>query len=593
MDVCGIILAHYLAFYLRYEGNVPEAKMALLPKLLLTVVPLRLIFFVWFGLYRGFWRYAGIQDLMRIFRAVSLSSAAIALILRLLYGLADLPRSVFVIDWALTVLLIGGSRFSLRALRALTPPTQSKNSKRVLIVGADDTAENLLHSILFQPREYQIIGLVSDRPDKQKMFIHGVPVLGARHELAELVAKHDIHEIFIAMPFASASVFREIVAQCQSAKLRIKRVPAVKEILNGQVMVSQLREVQLEDLLGREPVSLDFEKVEALLQNQVVLVTGAGGSIGSELCRQIARFHPSLLVMLDQAENGLYRLDQDFIQSKSEVVRALVIADVTDANRMQEIFARFQPHLVFHAAAHKHVPLMELNKKEAVKNNVLGTLVLARTACAFNAAKMVMISTDKAVNPTSVMGASKRLAEMLLQDMSRRNRTAFITVRFGNVLGSDGSVVPLFKEQILNGGPVTVTHPEIERYFMTIPEAVQLVLQAGAFGQGGEIFILDMGQPVKIVDLARNLITLSGYKPEDIGIQITGLRLGEKLYEELWTSEEKIQSTIYNKILMAQATTPRHELNGEIDHLVEAARNGTEEEVLELLRELVPNYHAE
>lgn len=572
---------------------MPPAKMALMPKLLLTVVPLRLIFFVWFGLYRGFWRYAGIQDLMRIFRAVSLSSATIALVLRLLYGLTDLPRSVFVIDWALTIMLIGGSRFSLRALRALTPPSQNKNSKRVLIVGADDTAENLLHSILFQPREYQIIGLVSDRPDKQKMFIHGVPVLGTRHELAELVAKHDIQEIFIAMPFASASVFREIVAQCQTAKLRIKRVPAVKEILNGQVTVSQLREVQLEDLLGREPISLDFEKVEAFLQSQVVLVTGAGGSIGSELCRQIARFRPSLLVMLDQAENGLYRLDQDFIQSKSEVARALVIADVTDANRMQEIFARFQPHLVFHAAAHKHVPLMELNKKEAVKNNVLGTLVLARMACAFHAAKMVMISTDKAVNPTSVMGASKRLAEMLLQDMSRRNRTAFITVRFGNVLGSDGSVVPLFKEQILNGGPVTVTHPDIERYFMTIPEAVQLVLQAGAFGQGGEIFILDMGQPVKIVDLARNLITLSGYKPEDIGIQITGLRLGEKLYEELWTSEEKIQSTIYNKILMAQATTPRHELNGEIDQLVETAKNGTEEEVLKLLRELVPNYQAE
>ncbi len=589
-DLGSLLLSLYLAFYLRFEGNIPAAKLALLPKLFLLHLPLRLIFFVWHGLYRGFWRYAGVEDLMRIFRAVSLSAVATVVSVWLIYGLDNFPRSVFVIDWMLTILLIGGARFSVRALRA--SPQFHRNSKRVLIIGADDTAESLLRSILFKSKDYHVIGLVSDSPDKQKMRIHGVPVLGTRQELADLVVKHRLQEIFIALPSASASIFREIVTQCQSANVRIRRVPAVKEILNGQVTISHLREVQLEDLLGREPIKLNDEKVAAFLRDKVIMVTGAGGSIGSEICRQISRFSPRLLVMLDQAENGLYRLDQDFLQRKIAVERILVISDVTDASRMQEVFAQHRPQLIFHAAAHKHVPLMEMNKKEAVKNNVIGTRVLAETASAFGAEKLVMISTDKAVSPTSVMGATKRLAEMLLQGLSRRSRAAFITVRFGNVLGSDGSVVPLFNEQIRRGGPLTVTHPDIERYFMTIPEAVQLVLQAAAFGKSGEIFILDMGQPIKIIDLARNLITLSGYKPDDIGIQITGLRPGEKLYEELWASEEKMLPTVHDKIMMAQAVAPLHELNGEIDELVGLLKKGTEEEMVALLRRLVPNFQS-
>jgi FlaA1/EpsC-like NDP-sugar epimerase len=591
-DLCSIGLSLYLAFYLRFEGNIPAARLELMPKLFLIHASLRIAFLVGYGLYRGFWRYAGIEDLIRIFRAVSLSSMASVVSIWLIYDFADLPRSIFVIDWSLTIMLIGGARFSVRALRAISPPFKNQNCKRVLIVGADDTAESLLRSILFKPKDYCVVGLVSDNPAKQKMHIHGVPILGARHELAALVAKHRIHEIFIALPFASASVFREIVTQCQSANVRIRRVPAVKDILNGQLTINHLREVQLEDLLGRMPVSLNNENVAAFLQDKVVMVTGAGGSIGSELCRQIAHFRPRLLVMLDHAENGLYHLEQDMRQRKMEAARVLAIADVTDASRMQEVFGKHRPEIIFHAAAHKHVPLMEMNKKEAVKNNVLGTRVLAETACRFGAEKLVMISTDKAVNPTSAMGASKRLCEMLLQSMSRRSTTAFITVRFGNVLGSDGSVVPLFKEQILKGGPVTVTHADIERYFMTIPEAVQLVLQAATLGKGGEIFILDMGQPIKIVDLARNLITLSGYRPQDIGIQFTGLRPGEKMYEELWSSEENAQPTVYDKILMAQAKTPLHELNGEVDELIKLVNDGTEEEMTQLLRRLVPNYQS-
>jgi FlaA1/EpsC-like NDP-sugar epimerase len=560
--------------------------------MLLTQVPLRMLFFYWLGLYRGMWRYASIEDLMTIFRATALSSLAAIAVLSMAQGFYGLPRSVFVIDWTLTIMLIGGPRFSVRALRASRPPSKNRSSKCVLIVGADDTAESLLRSILFRPKEYHVVGLVSDNPNKQKMFIHGVPVLGTRHELADLVAKYRVQEIFIAMPFASASVFREIVTQCQSANVRIRRVPAVKEILNGEVTISHLREVQLEDLLGREPITLDNDNLAAFLRDKIVMVTGAGGSIGSELCRQVAHFRPRLLVMLDQAENGLYHLEVDLQRKMIVVERRLVIADIIDHRRLQEVFAKHHPQIIFHAAAHKHVPLMELNKKEAIKNNVLGSRVLAETARRFGAEKFVMISTDKAVNPTSIMGASKRLAEMLLQGMAQHSSTAFITVRFGNVLGSEGSVVPLFKKQLLEGGPLTVTHPEIERYFMTIPEAVQLVLQAGAMGKGGEIFVLDMGQPIKIVDLARTLITLSGYKPDDVGIKFIGLRPGEKLYEELWIHEEKMLPTPHRKIMIAQATSPIHELNGEVDELLRLVNSENEEDAVQFLRRLVPNYRA-
>ncbi|MGH7494863.1 MAG: polysaccharide biosynthesis protein [bacterium] len=588
-DLTSVSASLVLAFSLRFEGRLSAEETRQMWQLLLLLAPLRMSFLYGYGLYRGMWRYASIDDLMTIIRAVSLSALISIACYWFLYGFDGMARSVFIIDWALAVLLVGGSRFFVRAMLANSP--QLKGGTRVLIVGAGDTGESLLREILFKPSEIDVIGLVDDNPLKHHMRIHGVPVLGTHHHLAVLVKRHSIAEILIALPSASGPVLREIVSQCQEVKVRFRRVPSVKELLEGNVTVSHLREVQLEDLLGRAPVNLDNQNLAAFLQDKIVMVTGAGGSIGSELCRQIAHCKPRLLLMMDQAENGLYSVDQDFLRSNTDVERRLIIADVTDARRLQEVFTKYHPQLIFHAAAHKHVPMMELNKKEALKNNVLGTRLLAETAQAYAALKMVMISTDKAVNPTSVMGASKRLAEMLLQRLARTSRTAFVTVRFGNVLGSDGSVVPLFKKQLTAGGPLTVTHPDIERYFMTIPEAVQLVLQAGAMGQGGEIFVLDMGKPVKIVDLARNLITLAGYKPEDVGIKFVGLRPGEKLYEELWRSEEKVHPTMHSKIMVAQTDVAWPELNGALDELMHVLHHGDDEATVELLQRLVPTFH--
>ncbi|MCG3120351.1 MAG: UDP-N-acetyl-alpha-D-glucosamine C6 dehydratase [bacterium] len=587
-DVCSASLSLYLAFYLRFEGNIPATQMALFWKIALLQIPLRLICFFRFGLYRGIWRYASIEDLMTIFRAVSVSSlmAIAAALFSRTFG--ELPRSVFVIDWIFTVTFVGGIRFFWRVF--LMSPFQPKGGKRVLIIGAGDAGESLLRTILLHGSDFHVVGLLDDNPTKKNMYLHGIPVLGGLRELAAWVTRSQVEEIFIAIPSAPPAVFREIVSQCHQVKVKFRRLPATSDLLNGRVKINHLPEVQLEDLLGRTPVSLKNENVIALLRDKIVMVTGAGGSIGSELCRQIAHFQPRLLVMLDHAENGLYHLDVDLRQKKIEVARCLVVADIADAWRIADIFAQYHPQIIFHAAAHKHVPLMESNKKEALKNNVLGSRVLAEAADRYGAEKFVMISTDKAVNPTSIMGASKRLAEMLLQGMARYSQTSFITVRFGNVLGSEGSVVPLFKKQLLEGGPLTVTHPDIQRYFMTIPEAVQLVLQAGAMGKGGEIFVLDMGQPVKIVDLANNLITLSGYKPEDIGIQFVGLRPGEKLYEELWISDEKMLPTPHEKIMRAQSVMPVHALNGEVDDLLQLIKTASEAEVIQCLAHLVPNY---
>ena len=588
-DIVSIGLSLYLAFYVRFDGNMPADQSWLLRELFLIQLPVRLGFFYFYGLYRGMWRYASMQDLMTIFRSVSLSSLLTIAVVLFSQDFTGLPRSVFVMDWIFTVTFIGGARFLVRALQ--TYPFNRKSGKRVLIFGAGDAGEGLLRRINASGADLQVIGFADDAPTKQNMRIHGVPVLGGRKELPGLVSQHGIEEIFIALPSASPSVFREIVSECHAVKVRFRRMPSSKDLLNGRLAVSNLPEVQLEDLLGRAPVTLDNENVAGFLRDKIVMVTGAGGSIGSELCRQIAHFKPRHLVMLDQAENGLYEADMDMRQKKIEVGRDLVIADITDVRRINEVFAKYRPQIVFHAAAHKHVPMMEMNKKEAIKNNVLGSRTLAEAAHRFSAEKFVMISTDKAVNPTSIMGASKRLAEMLLQSMAGNSFTAFTTVRFGNVLGSNGSVVPLFKKQLLQGGPLTVTHPDIERFFMTIPEAVQLVLQAGAMGKGGEIYILDMGQPIKIVDLARNLITLSGYTPEDIGIKFVGLRPGEKLYEELWINDEKVLPTGNSKIMIAQASLPAESLEVDVDDLLHLiGSGGTEEKVLEQFCKLVVNY---
>lgn len=587
-DVCSASLSLYLAFYLRFEGKIPTDQIELFWKLALIQISLRLICFFRYGLYRGIWRYASIEDLMTIFRAVSVSSLMAITVVLFSRAFGELPRSVFVIDWIFTVTFVGGIRFFWRVF--LMSPFQTKSGKNVLIIGAGDAGESLLRTILQHGSDFHVVGLLDDNPAKKNMYLHGIRILGGLRELAKWVARYQVEEIFIAMPSAPPAVFRDIVSQCHQVKVKFRRLPATTDLLNGRVKINHLPEVQLEDLLGRTPVSLKNENVTTFLRDKIIMVTGAGGSIGSELCRQIAHFQPRLLVMLDHAENGLYHLDVDLRQKKIEVARRMVVADIADVWRITDIFARYHPQIIFHAAAHKHVPMMEANKKEALKNNVFGSRVLAEAADRYGAEKFVMISTDKAVNPTSIMGASKRLAEMLLQGMARYSETSFITVRFGNVLGSEGSVVPLFKKQLLEGGPLTVTHPDIERYFMTIPEAVQLVLQAGAMGKGGEIFVLDMGQPVKIVDLANNLITLSGYKPEDIGIQFVGLRPGEKLYEELWISEEKMLPTPHEKIMRAQSIMPVYALNGEVDDLLQLIKTASETEVIQCLVRLVPNY---
>ncbi len=582
------ILTFGIAFYIRFDGDIPQHEWHLMLKSLPIVVLVRFGFFYYLGLYRGIWRYASIEDLMGIFRAVSLSSMALIVALTFVYGLEGFPRSIFIIDWLMLIILLGGSRFIVRAARASQPATGK--GRRVLIFGAGDTGDALVRDLKQRESGFHIVGFVDDNPAKIGRHLHGVPVLGSRDNIIELSKSYQVDEIFIAIPTASGRLIRELISQFQEMGVKFRRVPAIRDLVNGRVTVQHLRKIELEDLLGREPVRLDIQQIGQFLQGKVVLVTGAGGSIGSELCRQILKFQPGRLLMLDQAETGLFHLGMDLEKHGLRLQKDLIVGDVTDRHRVREIFRLYRPEVVFHAAAHKHVPMMEMNKKEAVKNNVLGTKVLGEAALEFKVKKFVMISTDKAVNPTSIMGASKRVAELYLQSLQSRGMTKFITVRFGNVLGSEGSVVPVFKRQILAGGPVLVTHPDVQRYFMTISEAVQLVIQAGAMGEGGEIFVLDMGDPIRILDLAKNLITLSGYKVEDIGIQFTGLRPGEKLFEELWVAEENIKPTAHEKIFVANGVYPQPSLHSQIDILLELLREGSEDDVVKVMQSIVPSY---
>ncbi|RMD96255.1 MAG: polysaccharide biosynthesis protein, partial [Calditrichaeota bacterium] len=449
------IFTFYLAFYLRFDGHLDAETFRLMITALPVVLSIRFCFFYYMGLYRGIWRYASIEDLMGIFRAVSLSSMGIIVAILFIFGHQGFPRSVFIIDWVMLIILIGGLRFMVRAARASHPTRPA--GRRVLILGAGDTGDALLRDLLRRPSGYHVVGFVDDDSGKLHRYIHGVPVLGRRDQLLELTHQYRVEEVFIALPNANARLIRELVAQFRDLGVKLRRVPAMRDLVNGRVTVQHLKNIELEDLLGREPVSLDLDKIGQFLHGKRVLVTGAGGSIGSELCRQIRRFKPDRLLMVDQAESGLFRLGLDLEGFGNAILRDLIVCDVTDECRIESLFREYKPEVVFHAAAHKHVPIMEMNKKEAIKNNVVGTRVLGETAMRHQVEKFVMISTDKAVNPTSIMGASKRIAEMFLQSLARQGGTRFITVRFGNVLGSDGSVIPIFKHQILKGGPVTVT----------------------------------------------------------------------------------------------------------------------------------------
>lgn len=554
-DVAAAAAAWMLAYWLRFNLDIPPSTQGTMINALGPVVAVQSVFFLLFGLYRGMWRFASLPDLKRILMAAGLGSLAAPALLYMFHRLGDVPRSVLLLDPLLLMTMMGGSRFLYRAWRDghFSSPGRL-GGEPVLILGAGEAAASLLRDLGYS-REWHVVGLLDDRADMRGRQLNGIRIVGDIGECALFAEKFGARKAIIAMPSASPAQRRRAAECAVGAGLGVLTVPTATDILSGKVSVSQVRRVEVEDLLGREQVQLDAEGLHRLLTDKVVLVTGAGGSIGAELCRQIARFSPRLLVFYEMSEFALYAIEQEFAKREDRCPFACVVGDVKDETRLKVLFSKHRPDVVFHAAAYKHVPMMENgNAWQAVRNNVLGTLCVARAALAAEVGEFVFVSTDKAVNPTNVMGATKRLAEIVCQSLQRKSSaTRFVTVRFGNVLGSSGSVIPKFREQIAGGGPVTVTHPDIIRYFMLIPEAAQLVLQAGLMGKGGEIFVLDMGEPVKIADLARDMIRLSGFSEDEIRIVYTGLRPGEKLYEELLADGEATLPTPHRKLRIAKA----------------------------------------
>lgn len=604
LDVVLLLFTPALALTLR-DDLTPSGTYAL-PLLWLTVLALlvKLPLFYFFGLYNRYWRYASVDDMLTILTSVFLATVVVtgaffaAQAFGLLFG-NGFPRSVPFLDGLLTLLVVSGTRFSARAVedrraRITTPP----NRQKVLIVGAGNSGAMIARDIQSNPYYHlELVGFVDDATEKQNLHIHGARVLGPLTQLPALLQEAVAQEVIIAMPSASGKVIREIVQICKDAGVTAKILPGMHELLSGQVRVNRLRNVEIEDLLRREPVAVDLTALRQIFAGRRVLVTGAGGSIGVELCRQIAAGLPAQLIALGHGENSLFTLAQELkrLQSNTPFRFDMVVADIRDHQRLEHIFQRYQPHIIFHAAAHKHVPLMEDNLTDAITNNILGTRNLLNLAEAYHTERFVLISSDKAVNPTSVMGVTKRVTELMVAATQPQANQAFMVVRFGNVLGSRGSVVPLFRQQIAEGEPITITHPDIDRYFMTIPEAVQLVLQAEALGTGGEIFVLDMGQPVKLVDLAHDLVKLSGLQiGRDIDIIYTGLRPGEKLHEELFSQHERVTRTRHAKIFMARSETMSllhgAALQNTLDALITAAQRGQEEECRRILGSIVPEY---
>ncbi len=595
-DLAAVALCWYLAYWLRFNLDISTRYVESAGHALIPVFAIYAPACWFFGLYRGIWRYASIMDLRRIIVAVTTASVVAAAAIYML-RLPDVPRSVLVLHPILLVLVMGGSRFAYRAWRdrALYGRMMLAGDP-VLVIGSGDAAERLVRELAHSP-DWCVVGLLSEDARRIGQELHGVKVLGLQEDLSEWAGKLSVSKAIVAMPEASPRKRRHVLELAVQAGLSVMTVPSLDDMLAGKVAVSNIRQVQLEDLLGRDPVALDNAGLHAWLEGKTVLVTGAGGSIGSELARQAASFNPGLLVLLDISEFALYQVEQEFQRQFPQVQCAFIVGDVKDVAWLDWIFSHHRPSVVFHAAAYKHVPLMEgENAWQAVRNNVLGSKRLAEAAQHYGTDKVVLISTDKAVNPTNVMGATKRLAERVLSAMQQAQTgtgggTRFITVRFGNVLGSNGSVIPTFREQIARGGPVTVTHPEIIRYFMLIPEAAQLVLQAGLMGQGGEIFVLEMGEPVRIADLARDMIRLSGFSDEEIKIEFTGLRPGEKLFEELLTDSEQTLPTPHAKLRVAMSeAAPDAEWRRELESWLREPVPETNSDLKLRLHRFVPEY---
>lgn len=606
-DACLIVVSYLLAYLLRFEGQIPVNEWKSFKAVIPYVVPFKLLVFVVFGLYKGMWRYTSVVDLFSVFKATGTSSALMILAVLFAYHFQGFPRSVFILDWILTFMFIAGVRVAIRLLLSeqekglpsmhqFIPFSQRKvrrPKKRLLIIGAGDAAEKILREIRDNPRmNYEVVGLLDDDPNKKGMNIHGVTVLGSVRRIHDMAFRDEMDEIVIALPSATAKQMRRIIEACEGTGLKCRTTPGIDELINGKISFRTIREVSFEDLLGRDPVNLDTNSIGGYLTDKVVLVSGAAGSIGSELCRQIAQFHPKNLILFDKTENSLFHIDVEFRQRFPEIFVTPVLGDVKHRIYLNKHFADYRPQVVFHAAAYKHVPIVELNPSEAIYNNVIGTKNIVEASHQFGVERFIMISTDKAVRPANVMGATKRVAEMITGCYAKSNPARFVSVRFGNVLGSEGSVIHVFKKQIERFGPVTVTHPEITRYFMTIPEACKLILQAGAMGEGGEIFILDMGMPIKIVDMARDLIRRSGFKPDvDIEIKFTGLRPGEKLYEELITEGEGISRTPHEKIFVLKGNGYNLPwLNQKIEELVGLAQEQDAAGIKSKLKEIVPEY---
>ncbi|MHB1653266.1 MAG: polysaccharide biosynthesis protein [Desulfitobacteriaceae bacterium] len=593
IDAMLVNLSAFLSFYIRFEGNIPHEYYLTYYHTAWAATILSLAVFYVFGLYNRLWQYASTGELISIVFAVTVSTGAT---ITVVFFLAPwrIPHSAAALLWFTTVFLIGGSRFIWRILQEnVFSPHVPGSQQQVLIVGAGDAGVMAARELKNRNfREGRPVGFIDDAPEKQKFHLMGIPVLGTRRDIPRVVKNHSIDEVIIAMPSASGEAVREIVQICEKTGVELKIMPGVYDTLSGKLDTAAIRQVQVEDLLGREPVMVDLDEVANYLTGETVLVTGGGGSIGSEICRQIIKFNPAKLVVVGHGENSVFDIEQELRSDFPGLEITTEILDIKDRDKVGVVFQKYKPGVVYHAAAHKHVPLMERNPEEALKNNVVGTNNLVEAADAVKVKTFVLISTDKAVNPTSVMGTTKRIAEMIVQSMDKHSQTRFVAVRFGNVLGSRGSVIPTFKRQIAKGGPVTVTHPEMVRFFMTIPEAAQLVIQAGAMAQGGEIFILDMGKPVKIVDLARDLIRLSGLEPDvDIPIKFTGMRPGEKLYEELLTAEEGTSATKHKRIFVAKPNSIDALKIQELIHTIkERGSYMTREEVIGALQTVVPSF---